>query len=151
MAQVFSPEDIRRAVKKFRDKPERTRRQGLRKGQYEEWLVIEQNPKRDSPYASLRRAGIIVAHIIHETTDTFSGFVIKNGIYLKPILLENYFDAQILNESFTKYFSEMKTQVIAAVQIEYHPDEDGKALVTRLAGNDMHTGIRLDLIEDLLL
>jgi len=144
-------EDIKQAIKKYRQNPGRTSKLGLRKAAYKGWLVLEQNPKRDSPYARLHRAGIDVAHLIHQEDDLFAGFLIRDNIYLKPAVLEQHFDPQILNETLTRYFEDMQTDTVAGVRLQYHPDEKGKSMVIRLEDRNIHMGIRLDLIERVLL
>ncbi len=147
-------EQIRQAVEDYRRNPSRTSRLGLRRATCGDWLVLEQNPNRDSPYGRLRRAGIEVAHLIYqqeENDDLFAGYVIRDNIYLKPAALQQQFDPQILTETLAGYFEDMHSSTFAGVSVEFSPDPAGKALVFRLNGRDIHAGIRLDLIERLLL
>ncbi len=142
-------EEIRRALQLYREKPDRTSRLKLRKKTYNGWTVLAQNPQKDSVYARLNNAGLPVAHIIDESSSDFIGFTIRNIPYLKPNFLEQHFSPQLLNSELEPYFVDMEVKRMAGVAIYYTPDDRGKAMVVKLNNNKFHTGLRLDIIQEM--
>lgn len=142
-------EEIEQAFSQFENNPNLTSKQKLRMKNHKKWFVIEQNPEKESPYARLKNAGLPLAHIIDDENEIFVAFTVKTNIYIKPALLNQYIDGDLLRRELTPYFSDMSTKSFAGVKLNYHPDNKGKARVIQLNENNLHIGFRVDLVKEL--
>ena len=140
--------EIEEAFTKFKKDPELTSKQKLQMKNFKKWFIIEQNPEKESPYARLKNAGLPIAHIINDEQEVFAAFTVRNNIYIKPALLNQYLDGDLLRRELTTYFSDMESKTFAGVKLNYQPDREGKARVIQLNENNLHIGFRIDLVKD---
>ncbi len=140
-------EEIKKTFNIFMANPDFTSKKQLRMKKRQEWFIIEQNPDKNSPYARLKNSGLFVAHIIDDENDIFTGFSIKNNIYIKPEFLGQHLDGELLRSELTPYMRDMSEKEFAGVKIDYWPDDEGRAEVVKLNSSNLHIGFRIDLIE----
>lgn len=146
--------NIKQAYDVFQNNPSHTSKKGLKKGTHKNWLVVAQNPEKDSTFAKMHNSGkVSIAQIIDMSNSDYCGFIIKNHIYFNINFIKNYLD---LYETFTYTIKDLKEEkgiknmIIGGVKIQYIPDNEGKVKIIKFEGTRVHFGIRIDFIEKIV-
>ena len=142
-------EHIRRAFAKYKENPSRTSRMKLKKAKHKGWLVLEQNPRKDSTFAEFVENGLEIQHILYD--NDYYGFIINGTIYMRPKFIEEYLgNLDIIRDKLDelKGDEDYETADIGKVKMYYLTGEDDEVKFLYYTGTRVHRGIEFKFLID---